>query len=505
MLGLRFVEAQLGMKWQQALEDLSAGGAYLAFDAETQGVALLIKAAGSDQLSRIKDKVISLARKDAESKGKPDPFQEKTYRSLTAYGTGQGGFYTYQDWLVLINKSELGKSIADALLDGRSHSLATNDHFQMEREAKSPNALAWGFVQTEPFRHSDDEGLRKLFSGQADDPGGELILGGLLEALKQTPTLSASILARERSVALQVQVPFERSSVAEEREHFFGARGEGEVKTVLNVPGSLGSIAVYRNVAEMWLRAGDLFDGRVNDNLAQADATLTTLFSGKDFAEDILGALQPEFQIIAVRQEFPEDRPIPAIKIPAFAILAEMIDPETTAPEFRRIFQSFIGFLNIVGAMEGNPQLDLGFGEVAGGELISATFVPDVGEEADRQARIQFNFSPTLAYSKDRLVLASSVDLARSMATAEADEVQRDPDEKINSLIEIKANQLRHVLDDNRSHLIAQNMLKEGHTRDEAEHQIATLLAILDLFERASLQLKTSTSQLTFELELTVK
>lgn len=506
MFGLRFVEAQLGMKWQQALTDLSVGGVTIGFDAEHEGAVVLLKGASAEKLTSLKDKFLTLARKDAKSKGKPDPFEEKEYRGVTAYRADKMGFLTHDDWLLITNTTDLAKSIVDAMLDGRNDSLANEPTFQQAQQTRSDEGVAWGFVNVAPFRESGDEGLRKLFSGQADDPGGELILGGLLEAFKQTQLLTASLHAEDGGLSLSLKVPFDRTSVPEAREHFFGPEGTGHAGSVPQLDGELAHLTVYRNVSEMWLRAGDLFDGKVNDNLAQADATLTTLFSGKDFAEDILGALEPQFRIIAARQTYVEYQPIPAIKLPAFALMAEMKQPEVTTPEFRRIFQSFIGFLNIVGSMNGNPQLDLGMAKFPEGELISATFVPDINERDDQAARIQFNFSPTLAFAGNKVILGSTTSIAQRLAAAEQSmNTTEEPEDVINTLLSIDAEQLHDVLQDNASHLVAQNMLKEGHTKEEAEQQIGTLLSILNLFDGAALELKTNTTELILSLSIAVK
>ncbi|MEW4487365.1 hypothetical protein AB1L42_04745 [Thalassoglobus sp. JC818] len=505
---VRFIEAQIGMPWQKAIETLAAGGVTIAVDSRTEGFVALLKSNDPEKLSRTLDKVIKLAREDAKSKGNDDPFEEKEYRGLKAYGTDGGGFFVHDDWLVLVNKAETARDIADALLDGRETSLAHSDTFRQALQHKSSKDIAWAFVQTEPIRTGDNKDLRKLFSGVADDPGGELILGGILEALKDAPYITTSLSAEQDRLALRLKIPFEQTSLSETREHFFGPRGTGQAASTPEISGLLFSISAYRNVSEMWLRAGDLFDAKVNDNLAQADSTLTTLFSGKDFAEDILGALEPTFQIVGMRQSFSEDQPTPAIKIPSFALLAEMKEPETTTREFRRIFQSFIGFLNIVGAMEGQPQYELGQLQLDGGELVSATFIPEVGEETAQDAKIHFNFSPTLAFSGNQLILSSTTDLAQTLITSgnrSESEATSDSDSIVNTLAEISAPQLQEALSDNKSHLIAQNMLKEGHSQEEAERQINTLFEILNLFERASLQLLTDEHHVDLELDVVLQ
>ncbi|MBT5017798.1 MAG: hypothetical protein HON04_03565 [Planctomicrobium sp.] len=265
----------------------------------------------------------------------------------------------------------------------------------------------------------------------------------------------------------------------------------------------LFGLSAYRDFSQMWLRAGDLFNAQVNDGIAQADSNLSTFFSGKDFGEDILGALSPQIQFIAARQNYPEDRPIPAIKIPAFALLAEMKDPESTTREFRRIYQSFIGFFNVIGAMEWNPQFDLDFESLENGELISAAPIPLVGEEQNKQAKINYNFSPTVAFVGDQLIISSASNLARSIAQSERP--KDNPKTDINTEMKLVGPVLQSALADNKSHLIAQNMLKDGHTREEAEKQIGLLLEVAKLFDSASLKLMTNDSQMSLRIGVELK
>ena len=78
----------------------------------------------------------------------------------------------------------------------------------------------------------------------------------------------------------------------------------------------------------MWRGRGDLFNEQMNEELAKADSGLTTLFGGKDFGEDILGAFRPETQVVVARQHFAKGQPTPDIQLPAFGLVAEMKDPE---------------------------------------------------------------------------------------------------------------------------------------------------------------------------------
>lgn len=501
---LRIVEFQLGMPWREAVQGLSANGVSLAFDAETQGLAILFQAESPEKLIKVRDKIVALARQDAKKKNQPDPYEIKQYRGIDVYTTKQGGFLTHENWLIVGNQSELGKHLVDALLDAPPESLATNINFQQAQSQRPENSIAWGFMNLEPLQATEDPGLKKLFSGKADDPVGELLLGGILESLTDAPYICATLAARSNGLSLSIQMPHATAAVSDLREHYFGPAGIGEAAPIQEVPEMLFGLSAYRNVSEMWLRAGDLFNEKVNDGFAQADSQLSTFFSGKDFGEEILGALTPQIQIIAARQTYSEGSPVPAIKLPAFALLAEMKDPAVTTREFRRIYQSFIGFFNVVGAMNGQPQFELGFESLENCELISATPIPLAGEETDQLAKINFNFSPTVGFSGKRLVVASTTDLAKSLALSQSVVPQNEIREasQVNTQMQLNIPELQIALANNKSHLIAQNMLKEGHTREEAKTQIGILLEVLTLFEQSRLSLFNQNSTLNLNLEI---
>jgi hypothetical protein len=71
-----------------------------------------------------------------------------------------------------------------------------------------------------------------------------------------------------------------------------------------------------------------------------------------------------------------------------------------------------------------------------------------------------------------------------------------------NTLLEIDGAALFQTLLDNREQLVAQNMLEEGHSKEEAEGEIDMLLSILTLFKAAHLELRfSSRAELNVHLE----
>ena len=97
--------------------------------------------------------------------------------------------------------------------------------------------------------------------------------------------------------------------------------------------------------------------------------------------------------------------------------------------------KSLIGFLNVVGAMNGQPQLELDIEKLTDAELVTSTFIPEPDEERSLQARINFNFSPSVGFAGDRFVISSTRALARELIETEK-RLQISRDDAIRGLLE---------------------------------------------------------------------
>jgi hypothetical protein len=495
---LQYVESRIGMTWREAIAALTDGGLTLAMDAPTEGVVLLSKARDEATLTTLRDEFLRLAREDAKSKGKSDPYRSRDYRGVTVYEANGGGFATVGPWFVAVNKGDLGKGVLDRLLDAGGDSLAGNERFAPARKAAPDDTAGWAWFDIDVIREAQAT-KGKPFATQTDNPLAELLVGGLLDTLQHTPYLTASLTFETQTLGLSFAMPHEPGWVTESRHYFFGPEGKGVAPAVPAIDGLLFSFASYRDISEMWLRGGDLFNQNVADKLAEADSNLSMFFGGKDFGEDVLGSFEPEVLFVAARQVFADDQPQPAIRLPAFAFVFDMKDPDTMRRELRRTFQSAIGFINVLGAMNGQPQLELDMATADGVELVTSSYLPDAGKSEPGEARIHFNFSPPAAFAGKKFILASTADLARQLAAAPTTDVAAAG---LNTSVRLDMPQLQDVLEDNRAQLISQNMLEEGRSREEAEQQIGALLAIVGVLRDLSVELQTEGNQITLDLQL---
>lgn len=488
--GITVFEYALGVNTESLIRSLTAHGVHVAVDAKTRGVIVLAKTESEEWLKEYLVKLVDLARKDAASKKQPDPIKEAEYDGVHFYEAQKAIVSALGDWLVITNNGELAKSMLQRYRDKGNDSLSSVPAFRESRQVSSQvdesEQIAKLYVDLEVLRNA---GMAKeLLGNMPKDFGAELILGGILGALHHAPFATADLHLHNKGLVLQSKVPFRKEWISESREFYVGPNGGGVAPPLIQLPNAIASLSTYRDISQMWLRAGDLFDQNTNDKLAQADNTLTTLFSGKDFGEDILGAVHPELQLVVAPQTFAEKSLAPAIKLPAFALVGQLRSPETMQRELKRIFQSFIGFLNVVGAMEGQPQLDLLMDKDSETKIqyYWAEYIKDSDKKYDNGLPIQFNFSPCIAFHDQQVYLCSTVELARQISGVAP---TTSSDKPVNTLGSFGFPALHRVLVENREQLISQNVLEKGHSRDEAEKEVDTLLSILTLFENAGVAL----------------
>lgn len=506
--GLQIAEITLGKKLPLLLSEISASGITIAVDRATNGLALII--AGKDEATQ-QEIVNELVNKAAQLQGREDgTLPSADYRGVKAYRLPEGGFALLGKYLVVVNKGDLGKAIIDRFLDGPRQSLSQKESFisHKTKQELAGDKLLWFYADVHDLREAGV--AKELLQQKPDDFGAELLFGGLFTILRNTPEASGYLQANASSIKLAINTPFDKAWLTEGEDFFFGPEVSGNAEPPLSLPNELASLTTYRNISQLWLHAGDLFGEKVNDQLAQAESTLTTLFSGKDFGEEILGAFQPEIRLIALPPHFEDGAPIPAVKIPAFAIVGKLKEPKTMRRELKRIYQSFIGFINIAGAMNGQPQFDQEMDKIDDADLLIAKYVWDETQPASKEVPIAYNFTPSLVLVGDYMILSSTEHLARQIhgyltkpQSEQTPPKTESSNKTLNTSVVVSAAAVRESLETNRSQIITNNMLQKGQSREEAEAEFNIGMRILELASKLAATFQVGdTAELEFTLDL---
>ena len=491
--GMTMVELSLGEKVPVVVGRLVARGTIVAVDAKSQGIVVLAHAQDAATCQEFFKKALTAAQGMTKRNGGKG-IESTSYSGLDAYKIDKAVVVAIDDWLLVSNNGDLAKQIIDNYRQPTAQGLTSVESFADARTTslgeKNPQQLLWGWADVAMLREA---GAKKHFQRPQDNFVAELLIGGLLATVRDASTATVSLACHSNELQLQFVTPQSTVAKKPEYEFFFGPDGQGHGPPLISTGSNIAALSAHRDVAELWRRAGDMFGERLNDQLAQADATLTTLFSGRDFGEDILGAIEPGVQVIVTAQEFDSAKaPVPQIKLPAFALVSTLRKPDEMMTQLKRIFTSLVGFLNITGAMNQQPQLDIESIKEDGAIYVFATYALDVDRPKEWKVPIQFNFSPTLAMFGDQAVLASTGQIARDIVARLRDAEKsptrtrgeaKDAAGAPNTLLLIDAAAATSALVINRDQLVSQNMIEKGHTQEEAQQEIDTLLSLLGLIE----------------------
>ncbi len=507
-MGVAAFEGSMQQPWQEAVRTLTAGGLTIAVAPDNGGsVAILIQSTEPRALEQLQEFILGLQ----VLAGKPS--HQSSYRELTVHDVADGAkLVVFDKWLLLVNKPQFGKAIIDQYLDQDQAALQANPRFvQAQKQLQSSATTApaaWAYIDVEAIRSA---GLAKhIFRERLDNYFAELVFGGVLSNIRQTPFATAVLDVKTEGVRLQATTLHSRQWESP-REYFFGETGTAVAPPLLQVDERLFAVSTYRDLSQMWLRSSDLLGDKALEQMAQADTQLTTFFSGLDFGEDILGAMQPGIQLVGKVQSYSDDAPVPAVKFPSFALQFRMKDAEGKRSELRRVFQSFVGFLNVTGAQNGQPPLDLGTESVGAAQLYTATYVPNRNLADRQQAPLYFNFSPTVAFVGDHFILSSTTALARELCrletspTEESSPTETPSAQAANTLATVDAQVGRLALEANRTQLVANNMLEKGHDQPAAEAEIDLLLGLIGYFNSANFSLDVTDQQLQLNLQIDVQ
>jgi hypothetical protein len=145
-------------------------------------------------------------------------------------------------------------------------------------------------------------------------------------------------------------------------------------------------------------------------------------------------------------------------------------------------------------------QLDLQIHQEDDLTLLSTKFVPIKGKDDERpnDAPIQFNFTPAVAFKGDRFIISSSTAFATELASAKP----IDNATPSNTTIAADGTGIGNILRENRESLVSQNMLQDGHTREQAEGQIDVILTVVDAIRSADLRLIPTKESIGLQLEV---
>ena len=494
-LGLSFLELRIGEDLLEAVKKLTQGGVYLGADLSRGAIGLALKSEDEALLKKTAGEILGFIKQQ----GGENAFEIKTYLGGKMAIMNGVVLARYGEWFLISNQESYVRTIAEnlkgyaAARGGLKRSLASSKSFLDAVKLQSDEAALWAFVDLASLRKLPD--MRPLFQGTTDEPAIELLFGGILEGLEDADYLATGMQLDNQQLKLSVNLPFDQNRISETREFYFGHQAKGYAPPPVEVPGVLGQAVIYRDLGRWWLAKEELFSEKVIANLSLAESQLSTFFGNADFGEEILGALQPGLRLVVKPQEY-KPGIAPDIKLPAFALVGRLQNPQRET-RFRISFNSFITLLNLSenGSM---PQFDVQTMKERGYRVTSAQYLV---EDVEDTGLIHYNFSPSIAFQDDFMILASTEDLACELAAATK---AWDPEATgpSNASMIVNFADVKRLLELNRESLIAQSMVENNQSREVAAAEMEFLFSIMDFAKQGALDYQIKKQQMTLDITL---
>lgn len=496
-IGITLLEGALQSKWEPALRSLVGGGIYLGIDPAGEAVLLVIRVRQPELAAKLLQTLADLAQVDAQNRGQPSPVKTVEYRGVKGWSLAANETHALVgDLLLVSNKAACLQTAVDRVLDGPGTAhLAAEPQFAQASSARDPLDAVWAYVRLDALRGNPE--LARMLEAKSNNVLAELLLGGVVETLKQAPYATASLRASEGGLRLRASLPRPADAPVGQRGWYFAAGGAAELP---RPAGTISTITLARDLAGMWLARDELFDEQTNAGFAQADTQFGLFFSGRDFATEVLGELEPLVRFYVMRQEFAAP-PRPVVKIPSFALVLEMKQPEQFSRHLLVGYQKIVGLVNVVTGQQGLPAMLMETESYRGTTITKSTFLAE-GLEDMEAAPLYYNFSPACARVGKYFVYSSTADGLRRVvdALSEASNGSEPGAVWAQTVFDTSGPEAARALADNREFFISQNMLTQGHDRQAAEREVAVLLELVEMARSLRLKLAADPTQLWIEL-----
>jgi hypothetical protein len=320
------------------------------------------------------------------------------------------------------------------------------------------------------------------------EPLQSLLFGGVAGALAQSELLTASLRLAEGAVVLDTAAhPGDARDGALDLKPFFPPPESDALLRRLAKRGVLSAFTIRRNLTQWWEAREDLLTPGAAGQLLEFAQGISNFFQGRSFQDEILPEIGPTITFLARNQSYSDLKEKPKPTIPGFALIFELKNAGRFGNSFVAAFQAIVSLINL-GQAEKKKGQDMAMmltrtEKFAGHDLHTVS----IAQDREGKPGLVHNFTPSLAVAGTRVVLSSSAELAKVVleelaeegkaATGVAADGGKGSGPASDSIL-IDAEAARAVIADNFEIIVADNMMKKGQSREEAEREMKQVLEV---------------------------
>ena len=500
-----YLEATLGADWRTALTKLTAGGVTFAV-CPKETVIVIVETEDEQMLNKLHETFVNIAKGEARKQGRPDPVASKTYRDVTAWTfDGKEAHAIIGKRFVLSNRPEGLRAVLNRRAGAGGSSLVSKSTYRTAKSKIGSGAVATVFADLTRLKQIPD--VAELLEQPGKNPMAALAFAGIVESIRDSNWLALGLDVRGSTLILRPLV--DGKTVAQTSPAAFALpkkAGDGALPN-LAVPRRIAAMTLYRDLHQFYAAKDDLFPERTS-GLIFFENMMGIFFSGRDLTNEVLAETRPDLRFVVAEQQFDPAIGTPQTKLPAFAVILRLRNPERAKEIAEEAWQKALGLINFTRGQQALPGLIIDR-PVHNETKFSMAYFSTTDIEDKTKLDTRFNIRPSLAMPGDYLILSSAEGLARDLIDTLKREKERTVEAlaQTHSLIEIEGGRLASILQANRSVMVRGDMVKKGSTQEQAEAGIDMLITVVRLIERVrlSIGLNEGMTQARLEMKLNVQ
>lgn len=488
-------ERKFGADWQTLARRLIHGGLTVAIGPEKIFVAIA-RGDDADYVQRLHDELVAVSGRGA--KDNPNKVGEMRHGDVVVWTLNEGETYqaVVDGHLILSNRLPAMQAVLDLRAAKGGRSIAQLAGFQAAKKPVGPRSAAALYVS--PLLMGNlpmPKDQRRL----EDNPLASLFLAAYAGAFRGDAWTALELDCDGGQLALRLNGTGEPERKGPNA--FAWPAGDDGALPNPAVPRQIADLSVYRDLRDFYANKDALFPERTSQ-LIFFENMMGIFFSGRDIAEDVMGAVDPHVRLVVAEQAYDPSIGTPSVQIPAFALVFRMRDPERFGMIAEEAWQKMLGLVNFTRGQKAQPGLIIDRLDHAGVRYSCAAF--SHAEEKDRKnLDARFNFRPSVVHHRDYLIFSSTDGLANDLIDS-FEKPAPKPLAGINTLLQIDGTRLASLVEANRESMIRDNMVKKGQTREEAEKGVAALPAIARTLGTGTLRMGAPQRKIVAELAFTL-
>jgi hypothetical protein len=493
---LSYFEKELGVSRLEMLDRLAGGGAVAAVKFAPDPVPALLVIQGKDEellrrFIKLAVEVVEqeLARQD--NKGRPET---TTYRGIDGLKFGDKLFLARVGAALLIGSTaQTVQAGIDLHLDGEQNSLLRSPRLAEGRQLLTGTPLLWLWLNFEKAREQPK--FKVVFDTFTTDPATALFFGGLPDVLRRTPCLALGLFKETDGFALRLRYPRGRDGMGEAAQLVLPGP-DNEAPPLLEPKNVAFSASYYLDLHRAYTNRTKLLNAQAQKGLQELEKKTGPVLGGK--LGEILSQAGAHQRLIATAQDKSTFyKRVPPQRLgAAYAVVQEMRDPA-----FAKSVEGILRAVSLFGiAKFGLKSFEDKVGDVT---LVCYRFSEETEVKEDKLG-IRYNFTPCFGAVGNQFFVSSTVELGRELVGLLQKEAGRR--EKSTSGVRAQlyfagqATGLRY----NPEQAMAQAMLTQALTAEDARKQAALLVRVLEGLGTARLETSYDANVTRYDLRLTL-